>query len=250
MKLIIVFVLSILLFRCAPEENNNFTKSRLSKSGSTNPQEITIDPNSGNPTKLGKVFHSVKNTELDGLFVGNFDYFFDGKNVLVVTRVKFNFEDSVSKIRKKVFKETFFSAINDYWVMSGVYFESDDEGCLVPEIPLKFICYESDIKCHKTIQVRNFFKRASVATSVNLAFNDSKRTIAHEFGHVLGLYDSYDGGNLENKMPWHDNRYLYDVEALMNSGEQLRKRYFHHFLKELNSIKELKGKYRIRAPFD
>jgi hypothetical protein len=69
------------------------------------------------------------------------------------------------------------------------------------------------------------------------------------FGHVLGLYHEYDGGMLENAMFWHDNRYIKDKNAMMNSGSQLRQRYFEHYLKALNENLDTGCKYKIKAPF-
>ena len=39
----------------------------------------------------------------------------------------------------------------------------------------------------------------------------------------------------ERRMWWHDNDYLSDTDALMNSGTEFRVRYFDHFAKFVNN---------------
>lgn len=78
-------------------------------------------------------------------------------------------------------------------------------------------------------------ERSNVISDMNIYLNISENTIAHGFGHVLGLYDEYDGGFIENHMFWHDDgSHQKDTTALMNSGTQLRKRYFKPFLNAVN----------------
>jgi hypothetical protein len=64
---------------------------------------------------------------------------------------------------------------------------------------------------------------------MNLSMATTDETMAHEFGHVLGLYDEYDGGFFENRAFWHDNAHQSDTNAIMNSGTELRDRYFEHY---------------------
>jgi hypothetical protein len=195
------------------------------------------------------VYYEKKNTELGGLSVGNFDFYFDGNAVTIAVRVKFSFEDTILEADQKFFKTKFFDAIKIYWTNSGVSFEADGGNCFVQNIPLVIICNENNSDYHKLVDVEKEYRRPDVISDMNLYYGMSENDIAHEFGHVLELYDNYDGGWLENRMFWHDNRYMEDTSALTNTGTELRKRYFEHYLKELNNVVDTGCKYKIKAPF-
>jgi hypothetical protein len=96
------------------------------------------------------------------------------------------------------------------------------------DIPINIRCNEViDNSYHKVVDVTKESRRAKVIDEMNIYLGNSETTIAHEFGHVLGLDDEYDGGWLENIMFWHDDgSHQSDENALMNSGSQMRDRYF------------------------
>jgi hypothetical protein len=79
------------------------------------------------------------------------------------------------------------------------------------------------------VDVEKDDRRESVISDMNVHIGSSKYTLAHEFGHVLGLYDEYDGGFFENIMFWHDNRFISDTPSIMNMGSALRPRHFQHY---------------------
>ena len=195
-------------------------------------------------------YYEITDTELGELYVGNFDFRFDGKKVDINVRVKFKFDDSLSDTQQKRFKEKFFNGIDAYWTSAGVSFVREKGDCYGKKIPLFITCSESNSNYHKIVDVRKASMRCHVMREMNLCYAVDERGIAHEFGHVLGLYDSYDGGVLENSMLWHDNRYLYDTGALMARGTEMRKRYFNHILRKLNALAAPDCKYRVEASFE
>lgn len=175
------------------------------------------------------VFMERLNTELGQLSVGNFDFRFDGSTASVVARVKFQFDDSITSQRQMAYKRKFFRAIRSYWTNSG-YGLRGEGNCSAGNVPIVITAVEvMDDSYHKIVDVDPGDGRQDVISDMNLYENANERRIAHEFGHVLGLYDEYDGGFFENLMFWHDNSHLTDVNALMNRGRELRPRYFEHF---------------------
>jgi hypothetical protein len=75
-----------------------------------------------------------------------------------------------------------------------------------------------------------------------------KATMVHEFGHVLGNYDEYDGGFFENRAYWHDNDHQ-DEESysLMGGGSQLHPRYFDHIASRTSELAGERYEPRIVA---
>jgi hypothetical protein len=195
------------------------------------------------------VSYKAKNTELGGLTVGNFDFEFDGNSATVEVRVKFAFESGIKKKASKGFKAKFKAAINSYWTKSNVSFTGKGN-CIKRSVPLVIKLVENNSDYHKLVDVEKKYRRANVMNDVNLHLGDSKQTIAHEFGHVLGLYDEYDANWLENMMFWHDDgSHHKDKKALMNSGKEMRRRYFSKFLDKVNENAPKKCKYSLKTPF-
>lgn len=195
------------------------------------------------------IYYEENNTELGGLSVGNFDFYIDGNKTLIEVRVKFAFESNINTEDQDDFKLKFFKAINEKWSNSGVSFVSFGI-CSRTKIPLEINLIEDESDYHKLVDVDKEYRRASVISDMNLHLNISSKTIAHEFGHVLGLYDEYDGDFPENYMFWHDDgSNKSDTAALMNSGTELRKRYFQHILEKINELSPKDCKYILNTPF-
>jgi hypothetical protein len=92
------------------------------------------------------------------------------------------------------------------------------------DVPIEIQVLEDEANPHKVVDVTNDERREHVILDVNVSKATSDTTIAHEFGHVLGLCDEYDGG-IENLMFWHQNR-ADDPAGIMNDGTEHRARYF------------------------
>ncbi len=192
-------------------------------------------------TEAGKVIYR-KNTELGGLKVGNFDFYFDGYKCFVIAKIKIVIDKDVSGIDESNVSDMLFNALSNYWTESGFFIELKCEK--VPKnIPIYIYAQKRNQSYHKILHVQNeimFINRPRVVDDINITTNASYynlQTFAHEFGHVLGLYDEYKSSNIvEQNMWWKDNRYNYDKSALMNSGHELRTCYFEHYKKAVKKL--------------
>lgn len=195
------------------------------------------------------VYFEKRNTVLGGLIVGNFDFRFDGYTAVIDVRVKFSFQKGISPSEQLRFKEKFFKAIHEKWTNNGVSFTTKG-ACTVKRIPLKIEVAENEKDYNKLVTVTKKYRRPKVVRAIQLYKDITENTIAHEFGHVIGLYDEYDGGWIENIMFWHDDGSHHgDKSALMNLGTELRRRYFTPFLKIINELTPPDCIYNLDAPF-
>lgn len=176
-------------------------------------------------------------TELNGMIFGNFDFRFGMCNVDIEVRVKFDFDSSIKAKMREPFKKRFFDSIKNTW-NKKYKIVSTDRACSCKNIPININAMETKANdAHKVVDVHNEKDyREKVMLEMNLNIDSSDTTIAHEFGHVLGMYDEYDGGLLENSMFWHKTEHIKDKAALMNEGTELRPRYFYNYLTEVQNV--------------
>jgi uncharacterized protein YukE len=192
-------------------------------------------------------------TDLGKFSHGNFDYNYDPNepSVTIVVRVKYEFEEGISEEDKRKFKQMTEEAVRDGWNERAELVPADGTG---PSIPVRVVVQENNDSYHKIIDVDQHRSRPWVAMDLNTAIDDgegnrhTKATMVHEFGHVLGNYDEYDGGFLENRGWWHDNDHR-DEESysLMGGGSQLHPRYFDHIASQTSDVAGERYEPRIVA---
>jgi hypothetical protein len=198
--------------------------------------------------KYAAFYVRATHTELGGLIFGNFDFSFNSCLVKVEVRVKFSFDSSIGAKDRPPYKKRFLDVVNKTWD-DRYRLSSSDQACGCRSIPIRIITTETGgSNEHKVVDVHNENDyREKVMSEINLDISTTDTTMAHEFGHVLGLYDEYDGGSLENSMFWHDTRYMSDKAALMNEGTELRERYFLRYLWEVQKVSAADCDYQFTA---
>lgn len=181
-----------------------------------------------------------RNTDLGKFSHGNFDFNFDPNepSVTIVVRVKYKLQKGISSEEAARFKERLQKAVNEFAHNRAELIPKDRNG---PRIPIRVILQENNSSYHKVVdleKVRKWpFERPWVGKDMNFGLNNGIVTLAHEFYHVLGNYDEYDGGVLENSGWWHDNRYFSDQrKSLMGNGTELRERYFDHIARKVSNL--------------
>jgi len=187
----------------------------------------------------GRIF-SKENTELGGLMVGNFDVRSDEKKckIYVEIRVKYNFEDGINAQAQKNFKNKLKKAVEATWSTGRCQPKAtSDKACPCPmgfmiEVEVK----ENNNDYHKVVDVEAAYTRSNVVSDVNTYLKVGSNVLAHEFGHVLGLYDEY-SGPVGSKpwwehtfTHWHVSGYEKDIGSIMNSANwgRPRPRHFKH----------------------
>lgn len=165
-----------------------------------------------------------QNTELGGMIFGNFDFQYSGAAVVITVRLKFEFRDDVPAAERAPFKQRFMASVRNTWQNPPMGLHGEGP-CPHPDISITVNAIESESNPHKVVDVTNDARREHVIFDVNVSKHTDDATIAHEFGHVLGLCDEYDGGWLENLMFWHANR-AEDPHSIMNMGTEYRPRHF------------------------
>lgn len=204
-----------------------------------------VDPNAAPPPPT--VFEH--NTELGGLIVGNFDFHFRNCGILVWVWVRFKFSSDITAPEQAAFKERFFRAIHSVWANSGWHLSGTGH-CACGTIPIVIHAEENTRRYyHKLVDVErgpDTKRRPKVISDINVNLSTSDLTLAHEFGHVLGLYDEYDGGFFENIMFWHRN--VDDTSALMSEGTELRPRYFEHYRRRVQETAAPTCTYSVSSP--
>lgn len=174
----------------------------------------------------------LKRTKLGGNIGGKFDFYFDGRRVLITVPVQFQFEKSITADAAIRFKEKYKNAITKFWTESGYGLQVLGT-YRVSFIPVHVSSPEVQRGAYFTIDVKAKPMRASLRFAMNVFIGEPERTIAHEFGHCLGLYDEYYitgpwWKRIENLSPTFRHQFRNDKMALMNSGTEIRPRYFEH----------------------
>jgi hypothetical protein len=182
----------------------------------------------------------LKNSSMGLNWYGNFDFAYDGSKCVILVRVKFEYMFGVTKNQGLLIKKRVFESIAKFWTASG-YGLVRLSGNNREFLPIYVYCQEvNDNASHKIIKVFPSIHRENVGSiEIQIDQFSTEKTIAHEFGHVFGLADEYEETEDTLEVYFYssnDSRYYSDKAALMNSGLELRDRYFEHYLEAVRTF--------------
>ena len=186
-------------------------------------------------------------TDLDGMFTGDFDAVFDEErcSFVVTVKVRFEFDEDVSAESRRAFRDRLMKAAGHWDEAAALVCRKDPSAPCCPRIPIRVRIVEVASGEHHTIDVEAERRRPNVMEDMNVDQDLDEKTLTHEFGHVLGCYDEYhaDGvsGFFENYLPgfvWHLYGHEEDTSSVMNHGCEFRGRHFERFAAWVNDARE------------
>ncbi|MEZ4776194.1 MAG: hypothetical protein R3D00_23675 [Bacteroidia bacterium] len=183
----------------------------------------------------------LHNTDLDAPYIGgNFNFLYNsGSNEAIITLNAFlKFRENFSSAEKTNFIKVLKEAAS-YWDRAARIEIMDANKKYTKSITLRFLVKIVSQKknANKVIDVFQKGKRVLpffpkntevVAREVNVHIDISKKTMAHELGHVWGYPDEYERGGKFIGHVGKGSPLIKDIKALMNHGDEFRGRYFTH----------------------
>ena len=163
---------------------------------------------------------------------------FDGSSIIKDVQIDFKFQDGWTDKAMEDWKNTAEKAIEAQWnnrykvrdtdtgETYGVGVDVTFDGYVGDDMVLRF---DQTVKVWEDGKIGDGAKDPTRTNMSNWQWGDTGSIMSHEFGHMLGLYDEYEGGAIDPGTKLIDKRALMGNGAL-TSNPTMPERYFEQFI--------------------